>query len=224
MPKNCVRFAPNIPVHQLALESGDGEQVAPDLYVYDLVDGRQMYIPTALAVELRRAEIRPGESFSVCWRWNGDRATVGQWDVWLTGSAERQRAVEEAEDPEGLAAALQRSIDALANKKRMNAEKTPAPTAPPRLAAPSKPEEQPPHPALSVVETKTPRRPVSSERIPLDEAVEELLVIVDRALEKSRERWSDAARQDLLSTLIIQAGKEGWLARWKRPEIPARIA
>ena len=219
MPKNTVKFPPNVPVHQLALESTDGEQIAPDLYVYDLCDGRQMYINTALALELRRAEIRPGEQFSVCWKWSGDRAEAGNWVVWLTGDSERRRAIEEAEDPETMERTLQRSIERAA-KKQMTQGKTPTSNTP-RPVTPNKPEEQPPHTALSVVPE---RRKPSQESTPGDQAFLEILRFIRAGLIATGEHWSDQAVQDMASTVWIQAANRGWISRWRAPETGAKIA
>ena len=35
-------------------------------------------------------------------------------------------------------------------------------------------------------------------------------------MRETGEQWSDAARQDLVSTVLITAQREGWLALWKR--------
>jgi len=220
MPKNTVKFPPNVPVHQLALESTDGEQIAPDLYVYDLCDGRQMYINTALALELRRAEIRPGEQFSVCWKWSGDRAEAGNWVVWLTGDSERRRAVEEAEDPETMERTLQRSLERAA-KKQMTQGKAPTSNTP-RPVTPNRPEEQPPHTALSVISDRKKSQP--QEPIPAEEALHQIMCMTRIAAEKAGERWSEYAIQKMCSTVFIWAGSKGIIGRWRTPEAESKIA
>jgi hypothetical protein len=53
-------------------------------------------------------------------------------------------------------------------------------------------------------------------KIPLNVAVAEAVRIVIQALKESGEQWSDAARQDLVSTVLIAAQREGWIAPWQR--------
>jgi hypothetical protein len=53
-------------------------------------------------------------------------------------------------------------------------------------------------------------------KIPMDEAVVDAVRIVRRAMEITGEQWSDGARQGLVSTILIGAERQGWLAVWKR--------
>jgi len=56
-------------------------------------------------------------------------------------------------------------------------------------------------------------------KIPLNLAVAEAVRMVVQALKESGEQWSDAARQDLVSTVLIAAQKEGWIAPWQRERV-----
>jgi len=53
-------------------------------------------------------------------------------------------------------------------------------------------------------------------KIPLNVAVAEAVRIVVEALKTSGEQWSDSSRQDLVSTVLITAQRESWIAPWER--------
>ena len=53
-------------------------------------------------------------------------------------------------------------------------------------------------------------------KIPLNIAFREILAFCTQELRAAHEQWSDSARQDLVSTLLIQAAREGWCTIWER--------
>ena len=52
--------------------------------------------------------------------------------------------------------------------------------------------------------------------MPLDVAVTEAVQMVQAAMKATGEQWSDQSRQDLVSTILITAQREGWIAIWQR--------
>lgn len=59
-----------------------------------------------------------------------------------------------------------------------------------------------------------PNRP---RQIPMDQAFVEAAAHVRNGLESLGIRWTPEAEQDAVSTLMIQAGKCGWLLPWNSP-------
>jgi hypothetical protein len=55
-------------------------------------------------------------------------------------------------------------------------------------------------------------------KIPANIALREIITFATAALKESGEQWSDQSRQDLVSTLFIQAGHQGWIALWERAQ------
>jgi hypothetical protein len=55
-------------------------------------------------------------------------------------------------------------------------------------------------------------------KIPMDRAVVDAVRMVQAAMKECNEQWSDQARQDLVSTILIGAQREGWIQCWKRGE------
>jgi hypothetical protein len=54
------------------------------------------------------------------------------------------------------------------------------------------------------------------ESIPMDVAFGEIVTFVTKTLNDSGEQWSEQSRQDLCSTVIIAAAKQGLLGVWQR--------
>ena len=54
------------------------------------------------------------------------------------------------------------------------------------------------------------------EPIPFNVAFAEIVHFVTRTLNESGEQWSEQSRQDLVSTVLISAGKQGLLGVWER--------
>ena len=52
----------------------------------------------------------------------------------------------------------------------------------------------------------------------MDRAVVDAVRMVQAAMKECNEQWSDQARQDLVSTILIGAQREGWIQCWKRGE------
>jgi hypothetical protein len=61
-------------------------------------------------------------------------------------------------------------------------------------------------------------------KIPLNLAVIDAVRMVQFAMRETGEQWSDGARQDLVSTILITAQREGWVSPWRLPAAPEEKA
>lgn len=219
--KDRVNFAPNIP-QTVSLEFPEGRKLETGNVMYSLVGGRVMFLAPDVSQKIQQLGVKPGEPFSICKRWNGQRAraSVTRWDVWLTPKAEQERAKEEA--GADLIPVLQRSLDAQALRKpQVVTMPTPAfPLAPTGTDGPN-PMPLPGEPSLPVpipVPVPISRKPPQVGKIPFNVAFQETVKIVKEGLEGAGEQWNDEARQGMVSTILIAAANQGWLAVWERGE------
>lgn len=238
-----VIFQPNIP-QELSFRSEPVYLSTEDRVDYILTDGRMMRLSTTAAASINMLEIAPGETFSICKRWNGDRKQAPRWDIWLSIETEKARAAAEAP---GLEAQLRQSL-AMAKGKgweqtgnREAAERVAEsviarlqgqPVAALLDAAPDIADEPeivdspdvqltPPH----SLDTGTrgpqplpipiPKR--TSHRVPLNQALPELLGLALDSLKTCGQTWGPTEVQHLVVTLVIESGRQGWLGQWERP-------
>ncbi len=106
-----VSFAPNVQ-QQLALRDLDAilEQHSwGDQWYYQLVDGRILYVSEEVARKINMLDLAPNEPFCIVKRCGADHRQPIRWDVWRTGEAEKDRALEESSE---LEEQLRRSIEA----------------------------------------------------------------------------------------------------------------
>ena len=59
-------------------------------------------------------------------------------------------------------------------------------------------------------------RPVST-KVPYNVAFGEILDFMSEGLKSRNEQWTDQARQNFVSTVLIGCQREGWIAMWERP-------
>lgn len=93
-----VVFSPNVPQH-VSLKWPDGKVVSGnygDQMMYSLSDGRICFLDLDVAHKISALELKPGEPFTICKLWNGDKKQKVRWDVWRTG----ERYVQDEEAPE----------------------------------------------------------------------------------------------------------------------------
>ena len=179
---------------------------------FNLADGRILYAPEILAEKIRKLAPEPEESFMVCKRKEGRRNV---WTVWLTPQSEKRRAEEEIHHDEGvdLTPVLVRSIEAIREAKQPLDIPAPCESSP--LLRPTGTEGIQPAPRpMALATAPVNRKP--PEKIPVDVALREILGFVTSALSECHEQWTAEAKQDLVSTALIQAAQSGWLTIWKR--------
>ena len=205
--KDRVNFAPNIP-QTVSLEFPEGRKLETGNVMYSLQGGRVMFLAPDVSQKIQQLGVKPGEPFSICKRWNGQRGrgSVTRWDVWLTPKAEQERAKEESTD---LADTLQRSIAASQARRAGGVLEMPTPL--PAMAKTGT------DGATAVIlPASLPRKPPQVGKIPFNVAFSETVKIVKEGLEGAGEQWNDEARQGMVSTILIAAANQGWLTLWER--------
>ena len=215
-----VRFVLNTP-QILALEDPQGEYDPDEEQVsYPTTDGRTLVLETRAAARLNQLFLHPGETFGICRQWEETKkGGIPRFDFWLSPASEQARAAEEmanpgpqqpASDPRPAPPSPYDPPKPGKRQRRATIQRMPAPQAP----------EQPqlwdgratgtygpaPRPAIHP-------RP---GRIPYNIAFREVVQFVTAELKQSGEQWSDQARQDLISTVLIGAGRQGLLDVWER--------
>jgi hypothetical protein len=219
----------NVPM-QLALQdpAGDYSPEAEEV-TYLTADGRELVLETRTAERLNALFLRPGEAFHLCRRWDNQRGTLPRFDFWLSPASEKARAAEESAQGERQPAASEPA-----------AAPEPQPTAKPTRTRQRRPKvEAMPAPAAAAIRTEPAQgtgtygpapklltAPIPARlpaiarpgRIPYNVAFREVVGFVTAELKASGEQWSDQSRQDLVSTVLINAGRQGLLDLWERPQ------
>jgi hypothetical protein len=228
-----VIFQPNMPV-RMALKYADGKTVegrVGDQEYYTLTDGRCMYVNPDVAAKINQLELRPGEPFEICKYWSGKKGESPQWDVRRvdplpkdhTAAAAVATSIDETDVERDLRRSLtERGVTLPANGGAGASVAPPAPAVTAPLQVPpqhfptngSKPRCNGNGYTNGAATGATPA-PLPL-KIPLNVAFREILAFCTQELRAAHEQWSDSARQDLVSTLLIQAAREGWCTIWER--------
>lgn len=200
---NRFRFVPNIP--QVVSLASQEEDIDSDTLEtsYPLSDGRTLLLGRSDATRLNLLDLRPGETFGLCRRFQDERMIATDLDIWLTPATEQARA----------AAEQQRQQPEISRKpvtrRRKVQEIAPAPqtaSQPAQGNGTYGPAPQP-RPALATATTA---------RIPWNIAFREVAAFVAQELKQIGEQWSDQARQDAVSTILIAEAKAGRITTWER--------
>lgn len=234
-----VVFSPNVPV-EAALKFNDGRLVEGrfgDQMQYSLIDGRVMYLDLDVGEKLNQLQLRRNEAFVICKRTTGKKGAATQWEVYRPNQEAARPAPRvdaatgieesdiEAEVRARKVAELRATIERLEAGANVSAS---APVTQDRSATPAtvaangngnKPQNgngkgsngtngHRPYEAAGI--------PPPPTKIPADVAFVEIVRLVAEGLKAAGEQWSDAARQDAVSTIYIQAARDGFLALWTR--------
>jgi len=195
-----VHFKPNEP-QTLALQEPRSERFGDYEITYTLVDGRLLKVSKAVAAKINELDLQAGEAFGMCKQmvFNEQRKRLTpSWTVWLSPESEKARAQQEMKPPM-----------TLADVKR------PGKLRSIRKAAP----EQGSIPFDRGTGTFGPvalPQSLRPPRIPYNVAFREVLSFVTAELKQTGEQWSDQARQDMISTVLISASNSGLLSLWER--------
>jgi hypothetical protein len=229
MPNN-LQIKPNVPV-TVALSDLEGHY-DPDreTVTYSTLAGQQLTLPRPAVIKLNLLEPQPGEEVVITQIWSGKRWDKSEWTVSLSLNSENARAKAE-ETPQDLTEQLEASIEHERERRRSlgdptpirrPAKRAPAPEVQPRLfdrrgtgtdgPAPAiQPEDVPrsiPLPAVAIGRQQRPGQ------IPANIATREILAFIQS--DPNTANWSDQARQDLLSTVLIAAYRAGHVGLWER--------
>jgi len=197
-----VHFQPNEP-QTLALMEPRSEQFGDYEITYTLTYGRLLKVSKQLAAKINELDLQPGETFSMCKQmvFNEQRKRLTpSWIVWLTPESEKARAKQEMKPPMTLAA-VKRS------KVRSIRKTSAAPFQQTTLTFNRGTGTYGPLPLPQSL------RP---PRIPYNVAFREVLEFVTGELKQAGEQWTDQARQDMVSTVLISASNNGLLSLWER--------
>ncbi len=160
--------------------------------LFCLADQRRLYATPELARQIKSLGVKELESFGVR-KWKKGRNV--HYDVWLSPSSEKARAIEEAP---AIAAGLQPSNLVAMPQPAMELEATGTEGRPV------------PAPRRSLALAQPPNV------IPFNVAFRETLSFIDEGLKVSGKQWNDQAVQDMCSTVLIAATQRGWVGPWER--------
>jgi hypothetical protein len=223
-----LQIKPNVPF-TVALVNPEGVfDFEGGFGLYETTTGQSFILPRLAVVALNTVDPQPGEEIVITKHWSGKKGEKAEWTVALSPNSEKCRAMGE-EPPSELSEQLERSIEQVKERKRLICTPTPirrpskrAPAASqPRLfdrgtgthgPAPAiEPEGLPrsiPLPAVAIG-----RSPVQG-KIPANIATREILEFIQ--MDPNTANWSDQARQDLASTILIASFKAGYIGLWER--------
>jgi hypothetical protein len=219
-----IKFQTNIPV-EVALKFAEGKlcdsQFGDPQYMFTTVDDRVFFVAEKVAQKIHGLRLQPREPLGI---------TKAEVD-WGNGRKGIEWKVERVNPPEWTAIGEQPNgtfvVPANGAGKPGAGASTPAPvTAAFQQPSPSNGNGSKPngtngngngHAAMAAA----PWTPAPL-KIPLNVAVAEAVRLVTQALKDSGEQWSDQARQDLVSTVLITADKQGWLGPWQREAVHAQ--
>jgi len=203
MPSNVLKFELNQPV-TIALSTTSTMDVFNDYgkpqVLFGLADNRRLYATPELARKIKSLGVRELESFSIR-KYKKGRNVF--YDVWLSPSSEKARAVEEA--PE---IAAQLNLPANVVTMPVSLPYEPAVLAPTGTDGPLPNTSSGPQLARA-----------SSKRenvIPFNVAFREVTRFVVDELKACGEQWTDQAKQDIVSTVLISASNKGLVGVWER--------
>jgi len=230
-----VVLPPNVP-QTIALQDPEGDFKPDEAQVeYLTTCGRLLVLNQEAATRLNMLDLKPGETFTICKRvgvscaalpgeserYRKRRGELPYIDLALTAATERDRAEAEAAMPPAESPQTPRPAGAIPRRKRTAKvhEMRPDPPIQPRLfdrkgTGTYGPVQQPgptSSPALQ------PIRHAPPARIPFNVAFVEVTRFVTGGLKELGEQWTDAAKQDAISTILISAAKQGMLTLWERP-------
>jgi hypothetical protein len=222
---NELHIAPNRPL-TVALVDPEGRfDFETGMGQYQTTTGELVTLPRPAVVILNTLDPQPGEEIVITKHWSGKPAEKAEWTISLSSRAENTRAKAE-EKPTTLSEQLEASIEH--EKERRRSLGDPTPIRRPAKRAPA-PEIQPrlfdrgtgthgPAPAAAPLSIHLPAVAIGCQvkpsQIPANVATREILEFIQS--DPNTANWSDQARQDLASTILIASFKAGYIGLWKR--------
>lgn len=209
MNRQVIKFEPNSPV-TVALEFPDGVNVqgfgGPQVK-FSLAGLRVLYADPELAQAIRTLQVKPGEPFTIT-----KRTATGRKPWWDLERVQTAGAHLHPQHPvENPASDLRTSKTGILVTPR------PGDIAriPPQVASPQAPpvsgtgtDGPAPQPRMTLARVPA--------KIPLNVAFREILGFINQELDAHGEQWDSGSKQAAVCTLLIQAGKCGWVSPWER--------
>ena len=214
---NELHIAPNRPI-TLALIDPEGRfDFETGMGQYQTTTGELMTLPRPAVILLNTLDPQPGEQIVICKHWSGRPGEKAEWTISLSPKSENARA-EAEKAPSDLTGQLERSIEAVQARKA--AVELPTP-----IRRPVQPRlfdrgtgTHGPAPAAIPLSIALPAVAIGRQprpgQIPANVATREILEFIQS--DPNTANWSDQARQDLASTIIISAWKAGYIGLWER--------
>jgi hypothetical protein len=222
---NPLQIKPNVPL-TVALVNPEGIfDFEVGIGLYETITGNVFTLPRPAVILLNTLDPFPGEEIVITKHWSGKRGEKAEWTVSLSLSSEKCRAKAETE-PAELSEQLQASIEQVERRKRATADPTPirrpakrapAPEVQPRLFDQRGTGTNGPAPAAAPIPVPAILPAAARQRvgmIPANIATKEILQFIQA--DPNTANWSDQARQDLLSTILIAAYRAGHVGLWER--------
>ena len=189
--------------------------------MYSLTDGRVMYLDSIGAARIKSLEVQPGEMFFVVKRKNGRLTDYVAFREGQEPPAPDYRWSAPASPKKP----AYRTPDLVANVATRNAAASGGPSDLERQLAQS----------IDMVERRKLEAKLNQHidapaangngavkpprtKVPVNRAVLEAVRMVQHAMKETGEQWSDASKQDLVSTILITAQREGWMTMWETAE------
>lgn len=225
---NKLQIAPNKPLFVRLADPQDASQYDFEIHQgnYRTTDGQILTLPRPAVILLNGLEPKPGEEIVIQQHWTGRASDSREWTVALSTQSELARA--EAEDSQDLTPQLEASIRQAEERKTSTA--TPTPIRTPAKREPKQENTQPrlfdqrgtgtngPAPAAAPLSIPLPAvaigKPTKPGQIPANVATREILQFIQS--DPNTANWSDQARQDLLSTILIAEYRQGRIGLWER--------
>lgn len=202
-----IKFQTNITV-EVSLKFAEGKlcdsQFGDPQYMFTTTDDRVFFVAEKVAQKIHGLRLQPREPFDIVKAevdWGNGRKGI-EWQVARVGVA-----------PEWAAIGQQANGTFVVPVQPGAGAVTPAPAATPIRTRPSNNGNGSKAIGNGHAMAAAPPPPL---KMPMNVAVEDAVRIVKQAMDKTGEQWSDASRQGLVSTILIAAQHEGWLAPWQR--------
>lgn len=210
----AVKLLSNIPLQLALLDPPEGEMDDRYEKVHYSTSAGTLTVSYRVAAKINALELRSGEQFHICKR---EKPEGIQWDVWLASTSEQGRAVEET--PSELEVQLSKSLEiappigSIREVPRKPSRRAPNPDQP-RLFDKGTGTDGP-APQRAILPAMPPAKPTRVQ-IPYNVAFREVTKFVTIELKATGEQWNDQAKQDMVSTILIAAAKQGLLTIWER--------
>jgi hypothetical protein len=224
VPNKPIRLLPNEPqTVKLVDPRGDSENYDFGLQLgrYQTTDGRTLVLPRPAVERLNELDPEPGEAITIC-RYAKERGRkYGEWTVALSPSSEKARAIREQEAQDAPPIQSDEELLLEASLKRQDASNAQKPGKVAPIRKPSRravdPEIQPrlfdrgtgthgPAPAFQRRADAAPL-PAIAVKTPYPEMLRHIVRTVENVLKLEGLQLGDGPKQDLISTVYIDAAK-----------------
>ena len=206
-----------------------------DRHMFSTTDGRVMYVTPLTSARIKALDLAQGESFFIVKRKSGrltEFAVTREFPEAQShfGGHKKTYPPQKSNLPERLyyrpelspeaeatlEQQLQASIDMAERRKAIAVGQqhngtfaVPAPRTE-AIAVSSSPRRE-----MATSGNGNATKPTVPVKIPMNQAVVDVVRMVQAAMKETGEQWSDSSKQGLVSTILIAGQKEGWITCWQ---------